>query len=196
MTEESDIYAQVTPNPNTLKFVVNKSILPEALTSLSFDKVDNRIPIVSDLFAIDTVEAVMIGQTFISVTKKPGAQWGDMAETVTRVIKAGVASPLIPDAVYTSVVADFENQKEEEESDIIQRIKHILDDEIRPAVAMDGGDVQFKSFDNGILTLQLQGACSSCPSATFTLKMGIENRLKEDIPEIVSVVQDGVADLF
>ena len=90
----------------------------------------------------------------------------------------------------------LENQKEEEDSDIIQRIKHILDDEIRPAVAMDGGDVQFKSFDNGILTLQLQGACSSCPSATFTLKMGIENRLKEDIPEIVSVVQDGVPDLF
>ena len=75
-------------------------------------------------------------------------------------------------------------------SEIEQKIKEILDDEIRPAIAMDGGDVELKSFEDGIVTLHLQGACSTCPSSTMTLKMGIENRLKSEIPEVVEVVQE------
>ena len=81
-------------------------------------------------------------------------------------------------------------ERSESSSEIESKIKQILDDEIRPAIAMDGGDVEFKSFENGIVTLHLQGACSTCPSSTMTLKMGIENRLKSEIPEVNEVVQE------
>lgn len=197
MTDNHDIYAQVTPNPNTLKFVVNTTILESGTVDFSDASLASHSPLVDQLFAITGVDAVMLGQFFISVTKTNAAAWGDLAETVTETIKVFMKTgAAIIDATVAKELQAAQVDEETDDDAATEKIKQILNDEIRPAVAMDGGDVQFKSFKDGILTLNLQGACSACPSATFTLKMGIENRLKEDIPEIVSVVQEGMVDPF
>jgi Fe-S cluster biogenesis protein NfuA len=137
------------------------------------------------LYTINGVTAVMVGTNFVSVTKSAMVDWTDLAEPVISTLQKELSG----DDVGIDVSLLTAAQTSGGGSDIEARIREILDTEIRPAVAMDGGDITFHSYEDGVVMLHLQGACSTCPSSTLTLKMGIENRLREEIPEIKDVVQ-------
>ena len=177
------ITAEVTPNPNTLKFNVNKTLVESG--SLNYpDKAKAKgVPLAEKLFEIPSVLGVMIGRDFITITKAPASDWKAVVPALTERIKSLLSSKevLFPQGAQTSVSGG--------DTEIEKKIRQVLDDEIRPAVAMDGGDIIFQGYRDGVVTLYLQGSCSSCPSSIMTLKMGVENRLKSLIPEIREVVQ-------
>ena len=181
---ELKITANVTPNPETLKFMLDQTLFESGVYNFTSkdDAKGSFMP--ESLFKIEGVVGVMVGASFVSVTKSNTVDWTTMIEPVIDAIKAAYNSDekLIDEAFATA-------HGESDDSEDVQKIKYILDSEIRPAVAMDGGDITFHSYEEGVLTLQLQGACSGCPSSTMTLKMGIENRLKEEIPTLKEVVQ-------
>lgn len=187
MEEPLNITAEMTPNPNTLKFNVNRVLIESGSLNFPDREKAKGSPLAETLFAIENVLGVMVGREFITVTKLPGATWQTMVEPIISSLKELFASGkvLLPEG------AGMHNaeQKNEGKGEIEQKIRQILDDEIRPAVAMDGGDITFYGYENGIVTLHLQGSCSSCPSSIMTLKMGVENRLKSLIPEVREVVQ-------
>ena len=185
-SQEVQISAQVTPNPDTLKFLVNIDVIKKGTVNITSKSQAEGSPLAQEIFDIAGVLSIMVGQNFISVTKTNQFDWTVLVEPITSVIKNVLSDPTIE---YVNETLATEHAQNKEETPTEKKIKEILDTEIRPAVAMDGGDITFHSFEDGILRLQLQGACSSCPSATMTLKMGIENRLKEDIPELVEVIQ-------
>ncbi len=188
MTDKTiELSAMPTPNPNTIKFLPNKDFFEAG--SVDFpnkEKAEGSI-LPETLFQIDGIEGVMVGHNFVSVTKTSDTTW----ETVLEVIRNTIIETLSAESdVIKPELVEEAQQSVEHDDEISQKIQQILDEEIRPAIAMDGGDVSLRSYEDGIVRLYLQGACSTCPSATMTLKMGIENRLKEDIPEIVEVVQE------
>ncbi|MBI4211364.1 MAG: NifU family protein [Deltaproteobacteria bacterium] len=176
-----EIYAQPTPNPNTLKFSVNRTLLQSGTADFPSAETAKGSPLAEELFSIGDVTGVFVGSNFISVTKTPESDWNLVVGKVVEKIRTTLASGVTLVA-NTTVSASNEGYIE-------QQIREILDQEIRPAVAMDGGDVTLHSYHNGIVTLHLRGACSHCPASAMTLKMGIEHRLKELIPEIQEVVQ-------
>ena len=186
-----DITAEMTPNPNTLKFNINR-VLAES-GSLNFpDREKAKGAAIEPLFDVGNVLGVMVGRDFITVTKRPEANWQVMVEPVIAAIKKLFDSgkALFPEgapAADASLPAGRDSHSANGE--VERKIRAILDNEIRPAVAMDGGDIIFYGYENGVVTLHLQGSCSSCPSSVMTLKMGVENRLKSLIPEVREVVQ-------
>ncbi len=184
-TQALQISAEVTPNPNTLKFNVNRPLVESG--SLNFpDKEKARGSRLAEaLFEVENVIGVMVGPGFITVTKAPASSWPTLAEAVTKTLKTVLESGDVTFArSATSAPAHGESK-----TDVERRIIEVLDNEIRPAVQMDGGDITFHGFEDGIVTLHLQGSCSSCPSSIMTLKMGVENRLKSLIPEVREVIQ-------
>jgi Fe-S cluster biogenesis protein NfuA len=180
-----NISAQITPNPHTLKFVVDRMLLEYGSIDFSNREKAATSPLVLKLYGIDGVTAIMVGTNFVSVTKSNSVDWTNLAEPVISILQKELDSG----ETGVDVALLTASTTSEGGSDIEARIREILDNEIRPAVAMDGGDITFHSYEDGIVMLRLQGACSSCPSSTLTLKMGIENRLREEIPEIRDVVQ-------
>ncbi len=183
--EKVNISAQVTPNPNTLKFLVDRFFVEKGNYNFTSREKAEGSYLPLRLFDIHGVSGVMVGPNFVSVTKTSSTDWSDIVEPITAVIQLAFDSgeTMINEAAAT------QHETTGKVSDTEQKIRDILDNEIRPAVAMDGGDITFHSYEEGVLTLHLQGACSSCPSSVMTLKMGIENRLKEEIPELKEVVQ-------
>ncbi len=185
---EIHITAEITPNPNTLKFNTDRTLIESG--SLNFpDREKAKGSLLPEtLFKIENVLGVMVGPNFVTVTKMPQAGWNAMAEPIIHSIRSLLSSnqPLFSTSSQAAPSADGHAAGN---GDIEMKIRHILDSEIRPAVAMDGGDIVFCGYENGIVTLHLQGSCSSCPSSVMTLKMGVENRLKSLIPEVREVVQ-------
>ena len=183
-----EISAEITPNPNTLKFNVNKILLQSG--SVNFpDKAKAKGALLPEkLFGIENVLGVMVGQSFITITKNPDSEWPSLVPAVTETLKSLLSSGkvLFPEQAPADEAPPADNSAN---SEIERKIREVLDSEIRPAVAMDGGDITFYGYENGVVTLHLQGSCSSCPSSIMTLKMGVENRLKQSIPEIKEVVQ-------
>ncbi|MBI4388213.1 MAG: SUF system NifU family Fe-S cluster assembly protein [Candidatus Omnitrophica bacterium] len=182
--DEIKLSAEMTPNPNTIKFLVNRQFLESGSFDFPTREKAKDSPLALKLFEIDSVNGVLIGTNFITVTKEPHADWQTIAPTVATAIQEFFASggeAISKDALPSA--------NEGGNSLIEQKIKQILDAEIRPAVARDGGDIVFYGYQDGIVTLHLQGACSSCPSSIMTLKMGVEHRLKQAVPEIKEVVQ-------
>ena len=181
--------ASPTPNPNAVKFLPNMHFFESGTVEFlkESDQLDQS-PIAKKLFDIEGIDIVMIGFNFISVTKNQTAEWEVLLEKIRDTIIGHLEND--EQVINLDYVEEIRQKKNENASEIEIKIRKILDDEIRPAIAMDGGDVELKSFNNGIVTLHLQGACSTCPSSTMTLKMGIENRLKSEIPEVVEVVQE------
>ncbi len=180
--KQLEVTAELTPNPNTLKFRVSKQLLPKGSINLLSKEAAKDSILASRLFEIENVAGVLIGVDFVSVTKQPAAEWTEMARDVVESIRYFLNSnePAVSKNVEETIP---------EGSEMERRIREILDHEIRPAVAMDGGDIIFYGYENGVVKLHLQGACSSCPSSVLTLKMGIENRLKQSFPEIKEVIQ-------
>ncbi|MBG91126.1 MAG: NifU family protein [Actinobacteria bacterium] len=178
--------AMPTPNPNTVKFNVNREFFERGSVNFTTPEDAQSNPLAKALFDVDGLVGVMIGKDFVSISKHPDVGWEKVIEPASDTIER-IATDI--NEVVTPALLEALTSASAQDSEDVQKIKHILDEEIRPAIAMDGGDCEFHSYENGILTLNLQGACSSCPSATMTLKMGIENRLKEEIPDLKEVVQ-------
>ncbi len=187
------VYTESNPNPNSLKFVLNTMLVPEGVTFDFPDKqTAHKSVLVAELFDnFDFVQRVFVMNNFITVTKNEEISWHDIASSVKEYIKKYFEEGkmlLIPN-VLKEYAAELNDENEPE---INKRIKQILDEYIKPAVEGDGGAISFLSFENGLVTVQLQGACSGCPSSSMTLKSGIENLLKSMIPEVQSVVAENM----
>lgn len=182
--QDLDVSLEFTPNPNTLKFVISKPLLEKGAVNFTTVESAAPSPLAKKLFGLSGISGVLIGRNFVTLTKAEGGDWEAIYQSGLETIKSHLtAGEAIMDAGFEVVSSTAPAS-----SELDERIKKILDEEIRPAVAMDGGDITFDKFENGIVYLQMQGSCSGCPSSTMTLKMGIETRLKEAIPEVQEVV--------
>jgi Fe-S cluster biogenesis protein NfuA len=177
------MHAERTPNPNSIKWVLSQAITSEG-QSAHFDAAPpaDVSPLAASLFAVQGVVGVFVAPHFVTVTKSDDVAWIDIAQPLVDAIKSAVGSG--DQALGPAFVAQPPGQ----EGEIAARIQEILEREIRPAVAMDGGDVIFAGYRDGRVELYMQGSCSGCPSSRATLKFGIEARLREAIPEVVEVV--------
>jgi Fe-S cluster biogenesis protein NfuA len=177
------MHAERTPNPNSIKWVLGSPLVPGG-ASAHFEAAPppSVSPLAARLFAIEGVCGVFLAANFVTVTKRPEFEWTDLAQPIVDAIRdcLGAGAPALG--------PEFRPEPATAESDVVARIRRILDDEVRPAVAMDGGDIVFSGFRDGIVELYLHGSCSGCPSSTATLKLGIEARLREAIPEVQGVV--------
>lgn len=177
------MHAERTPNPNSIKWVLGEPVAEPGIAAHFAEPVDASVsPLAARLFAVRGITGVFFAANFITVTKEDGVEWQDIAQELVDAIKAHA------DSGEAATGPAYEQASSGEPGEIEARIRDILDSEIRPAVAMDGGDVVFAGFREGRVELYLQGACSGCPSSTATLKFGIEARLREEIPEITEVV--------
>lgn len=182
-----NIQLEWTPNPSTLKYVVDKRLLPSgALNFTTKDKATEQSPLADKLFGVKGVVGVMLGTNFVTVTKGDDGEWDELNDAVMNSLDEYLTQGL--EVVKPEVLQARQAALSEGGGAIEQRIREILENEIRPAVAMDGGDITLSKFEDGIVYLSMQGSCSGCPSSTATLKMGIETRLKESIPEVSEVV--------
>ncbi len=180
------IQTEETPNPATLKFIPDGQIVLEKDTAefKNQKQAVTKSPLALQLFEIAGVQAIFFGRDFITVTKSEGSDWSKMkAEILATIMDFFVTGKPVMFEEKASEVSDVED------SEIVKQIKELIEIKVRPAVAMDGGDIIFHSFTDGIVRLILKGSCSGCPSSTITLKNGIENMLKHYIPEVESVEQ-------
>lgn len=175
---------EFTPNPNTLKYSVNRELLLKgAMGFTKKEDAESRSPLAHKLFQVAGICGVMIGKNFVTVTKTEDGDWDVVHKNSSSVIHDHLTQNL----PVLNASVEVEEHKGGQ-TDIENKIRDILDQEIRPAVAMDGGDITFEKFEDGIVYLFLQGSCSGCPSSTATLKVGIETRLRDAIPEVKEVV--------
>ena len=181
-----NIYLEANPNPNSLKFVAD-FMLVEPGKNYDFPDLESakNAPLAAELFNYDYVHRVFYMSNFITVTKSENKTWSEVQDELKNHIKKYLESgePIIN-------IQAVEDDVEESEMDI--KIKGLLEEYVKPAVEQDGGAIEYKSFEDGIVKVYLQGSCSGCPSATVTLKSGIENLLKSMIPEVTSVMAEEV----
>ena len=175
------VQTEVTPNPNSLKFLPGKKVSNSGPYEITNKEVIKN-ELVRNILSINGVEGIFLGQDFISVNKNENIKWDEIKHIVISLINDFYANG-------KEFVID-ENIKEEDLdlSEIESKIVKILEEKIRPAVARDGGDIKFKEFKDGIVKVQLQGSCSGCPSSTMTLKQGVQNLLCHYLPEVKEVV--------
>lgn len=183
MTENLFVRAESTPNPQTLRFVTNRQ-LTEAPAEFKSVQETTLSPLAKKLFGFPWTAGVFIGRDFVAVTKQDWVDWETLAEPLAGLIEEHLERG---EAVMHEARKPTSGPQTDDSPDV-QIIKRVLDTEIRPAVAQDGGDVVFHKFENGTVYLFMQGACSGCPSSTMTLKMGIETRLMEACPSVKEVV--------
>lgn len=180
------IQTEATPNPNTLKFLPGQEVLGARTAFFTAKENATESPLALALFELPDIRAIFYGSDFITVTKKEGASWEvlkpQILTTVMEHYQAG--HPLMVEAKGT---ARAEKTYSADEQAIVEQIKELLETRVRPAVAQDGGDIIFHSFEQGIVHLEMHGACSGCPSSTATLKNGIETMLKHYVPEVIAV---------
>ena len=181
------IQTEHTPNPQTLKFLTGRVVMKEG--TAFFQNMDEAAdsPLAKRFFLLDGVKGVFFGSDFITITKSEDLDWQLIKPAILGAIMDHFNSEeeTINKSVSNKGSESLKN--DEKDSDIVKQIKELLDTRVRPAVAMDGGDIIYQRFEDGIVYLHMQGACSGCPSSTATLKMGIENMLKHYVPEVVEV---------
>jgi Fe-S cluster biogenesis protein NfuA len=178
------IQTEYTPNPATLKFLPGREVLANGTADFPDRAAAHRSPLAESVFGVEGVERVFLGSDFVTVTKTEAKDWA--------VIKPAILAAIMEHftqgrPVLTGEAAPAPAEAEGEDSEIVAQIKELLDTRVRPAVAQDGGDIIFQGYENGVVSLYMQGSCSGCPSSTATLKMGIENMLKHYIPEVTEV---------
>lgn len=179
------IETELTPNPETQKFLPGRAIMPMGSATFSTLEEAEQSPLAAALLTVEGVQSVFLGADFIAVTKSEAEDWTDIKPLVLSALMQFFTTnqPVISD----DFKGDSAMEENPEDAEIIVQIKDLLDDKIRPAVAQDGGDILFHGFQQGVVYLKMQGACSGCPSASITLKQGVENLLKYYIPEITDV---------
>lgn len=180
---EISVSLEFTPNPDTLKYATSITLIPSgAANFLSIEEAKKSSPLAEKLFGIPSITAVMVGKDFVTITLKNQDQLNETNQKAMETIKAHLMSG---EPVVTSLAPAKSTMNL---SEIEKKIVEILDAEIRPAVAMDGGDITFEKYEDGFVYLKMQGSCAGCPSSLMTLKMGVETRLREAIPEIQEVI--------
>ena len=179
------IYSEATPNPETMKFVLNRLLLPNDTADFPDAASASDSPLATELFnSFEYVRGVFIMNNFVTITKAESADWYEIIPTMKEFIKKYVEED------KTVINVRIEGLSDEEDTEIVKKIKDLLDSHVKPAVEMDGGAISFKSFDQGIVTVVLKGSCSGCPSSTVTLKAGIEGLLKRMVPEVSEVIAE------
>ena len=178
------IQTEDTPNPETLKFIPGVLVLSSGSADFPNAESTENSPLATRLFKIEGVSRVFLSSDFISVTKNNQLDWNTLKPSILTGIMDHFSSGL-PSVEGSIEIDELSNNSEDTET--IKQIKDLLETRVRPAVAMDGGDITFCSFESGVVTLQMKGACAGCPSSTATLKMGIENMLRHYIPEVTEV---------
>jgi Fe-S cluster biogenesis protein NfuA len=186
------IYTEMTPNPETMKFVANKLLYPGK--SIDFVDVENAkpSPLAVELFGYPFIKAVFIASNFITLTKTPETDWADVIPSIRQFLKEFLEEGklVINEEDVVSRKQESSNEVSADDDDVVKRIKELLENYVKPAVEMDGGAIQFKSYSEGTVNLMMQGSCSGCPSSMITLKAGIEGMMKRMIPEVKEVVAE------
>ena len=177
------IQTEQTPNPATLKFLPGRDVMTSGTADFPNAETARRSPLAERLFGIEGVAGIFFGADFITVTKTADKDWHLMKPAILGAIMEHFTAgkPILVESAPASA------DEAGEDSDIVTQIKELIDTRVRPAVAQDGGDIVFDSFNDGVVYLHMQGSCSGCPSSTATLKSGIENMLKHYIPEVQEV---------
>jgi len=191
------IYTEQTPNPESLKFVTNKMLYKGTADFREEALAQEWSPIAKALFELPYVKGVYVCNNFVTITKEFNFAWEDIMLKLKEFIKDYVSEgkDIITDG-FAEAMAELEAEQGDayqytgEEAELVKKIKELIDTYVKPAVEMDGGNIEFKSFDKGIVTVILQGSCSGCPSSTVTLKSGIEGMLKRMVPEVTEVVSE------
>lgn len=184
------IYTEMTPNPETMKFVANKLLYPGKSLDIPDEASAGPSPLAKELFAFPFIKSVFIASNFVTLTKTQETQWDEVIPTVREFLKQYLEEGKVVINEDQIVVKEDANTINADDSDIVKRIKELLENYVKPAVEMDGGAIGFKGYDNGVVTLMMQGSCSGCPSSMITLKAGIEGMMKRMIPEVKEVVAE------
>jgi Fe-S cluster biogenesis protein NfuA len=183
------IQTEATPNPEVLKFLPGREVLPGGAREFADADAARASPLAHDLMALAGVRRVFFGPDFLTVTKAADHDWAHLKAPILAAIMDQFTGdrPIVTDAEIIAAEATYEG----EAAQIVAEIKDLLDSKIRPAVAQDGGDILFARFepDTGVVWLHMRGACSGCPSSSATLKIGVENMLRHYVPEVTRVEQ-------
>lgn len=187
------IYTEMTPNPETMKFVANKLLYPGK--SIDFPDVASAkpSPLAQELFTFPFIKSVFIASNFVTLTKTAETEeWQDVIPSIKQFLKEYLedGKEIVIEEEVANIKSDSSNEVHADDDDVVKRIKELLENYVKPAVEMDGGAIQFKSYDEGRVNLMLQGSCSGCPSSMITLKAGIEGMMKRMIPEVKEVVAE------
>jgi Fe-S cluster biogenesis protein NfuA len=180
-----NVYTESTPNPATTKFIVNKLLINGSVDFATRESAE-KSPFAKELFKFSFVNGVFFASNFVTITKFENDNWEDILPILKEFVKGAVESELKVQEEEQAEAGDFEGSETE------VKIQQILHDYVRPAVEQDGGAITYKSFDKGVVTVELRGSCSGCPSSTVTLKSGIENLLKRMVPEVTEVVSEAL----
>lgn len=180
-----NVYTEQTPNPASVKFLVNKLLLNGSVDFASKEDAEGS-PFAKELFKFNFVAGVFFASNFVTITKTEDADWQDIEPVLKEFVKGAVEAELQIKEIVQEEAPNFEGT----DSEI--KIQQILYDYVRPAVEQDGGAIHYKSFEEGVVTVELKGSCSGCPSSTYTLKAGIENLLKRMVPEVTEVIAEAV----
>lgn len=180
------MHAERTPNPNSVKWVLGQGVVGSGrgtgAVSFAEPPGEEVSPLAERLFAVDGVVSVLLGPDFVTVSKEAEREWTDLAPPIVAGIKewAGGGQDALGPAWEPPDPAD--------EDETITKIRRVIEEDVQPYVAMDGGEITFAGYRDGVVEVYLRGACAGCPSSTITLKVGIEARLKEEVPEVISVI--------
>jgi Fe-S cluster biogenesis protein NfuA len=178
------IQTEATPNPLTLKFTPGVEIMESGAVFFTNRDDATVSPLAVALFDIEGVSAVFFGSDFITITKDEASHW----EALKPILLTSIMDHFMAGKpVMHKTSGPAASISNENDSDLVKQIKELIETRVRPAVAQDGGDIIFRGFEDGIVQLELHGACSGCPSSTVTLKNGIENMLKHYVPEVIAV---------
>lgn len=192
------LYTEQTPNPESLKFVTNRMLYPNQ--TADFRETDQELAkewsaLATELFAMPFVKGVYICNNFVTITKEINYDWADIMLRIKSFLKTYVeeGKEIVKDG-FEAVKAELEKentaQYEGDDAEIVTKIIDLINTYVKPAVEMDGGNIEFKAYNAGVVTVELQGACSGCPSSTVTLQSGIEGMLKRMVPEVKQVVSE------
>ena len=184
------IYTEMTPNPETMKFVANKLLYPGKSIDFPEESTAAPSPLAKELFAFPFIRSVFIASNFVTLTKTPDTQWEDVIPTVREFLKQYLEEGKVVINEDQIVKRSENNTVNADDTDVVKRIKELLENYVKPAVEMDGGAISYKGYENGTVKLMMQGSCSGCPSSMITLKAGIEGMMKRMIPEVKEVVAE------
>ena len=185
------IYTEMTPNPETMKFVANKLLYPGKSIDIADESQATPSPLAKELFSFPFIKSVFIASNFITLTKSADTDdWQDVIPTIKTFLKEYLENGgmVVNEEEVAKIKQESTNVVHADDDDIVKRVKELLENYVKPAVEMDGGAIQFKSYNDGVVNLMLQGSCSGCPSSMVTLKAGIEGMMKRMIPEVKEVV--------
>lgn len=187
------IYTEQTPNPDTLKFVTSRILFDGMADFSSVEMAEEWSPFAAELYKFPYVKGVIINKNFVAIDKDENSNWREIMFEIKDFIKKYLeeGKEVVKDGYKEMLEAEWQRKKESGEiGDLEERIAQIIEEHVKPWIEQDGGGIEYLGFENGVVTVRLYGACSTCSSATVTLKAGVEQILKSMVPDVKEVVQD------